>query len=617
MDLPQALKRGELFLVYQPIVDIFLGKIVSYEALIRWRHPGIGIISPSLFIPIAENTGLITAIDLWVLESVVNQNFNDIPVHVNLSGYDLSQIGFIRKVEALIHNKKDKIVLEFTETAQINFSPQLIADIKALGVVLAVDDFGTGYSSMYLLNTLKVNLLKIDIHFVQNMLLDIDSAVIVESIINLGQSLNMDVIAEGVETIEQLHHLYRIGCRLIQGFYISKPMMYDDLSSFDPDSFKLSPQEKYIHDNEDFVDRLENKSRIMIELDEKLNYIRLTDNFCAYLGYEMESLKGHTFHDLVSPENKDYFSIVLGQLFANHYVDNVVINLIRKDWTLRSTLFTARYNTHESGTMIVYLEDYAYYQEKLNEIGGVHNAYSIMFHEGPLATIVWNNHYAIVDWNKESENVFGWAREEAIGKNVIKLLTFDDKLPHTNTFEAIFLEKGSDFILSNITKDGKQISCRWNNRAILNVDGKVQFILSMVTDITENLIKNDNIRMLSAAIDKSGSAVIVTDQEGFIEYTNSQFNAMTGYAQGLIGQNINCLSSHEQKADYYKCLWNTIKKGETWSGKLHNRKKNGESYWCTSTITPIKSELSGKVNFICIQQDITQTVEKEKDHLTL
>lgn len=610
-DLPTALAKNQFYLLFQPIVDIAEGRIVSYEALIRWLHPQYGLITPSDFIPIAESMNIISEIDLWVLESVLSLNFENIPVHVNISGCDLSTPGFLKKVSDLIGSQKDKIILEFTETAQIDFTPQLVLDIKELGLRLAVDDFGTGYSSLVLLNTLKVNMLKIDIHFIKNMLHDIDSAVITDSIIRLANSLNMEVISEGVESYEQLRHLYRIGCRLIQGFYISKPLLYEDLGSFSPEPFKLSPHEKYIQDADHFIKRFTNNALILLELDESLNYIRLTENFCSYLGYPMDSLKGKSFYEMITQDQMDYFHFIVQRLIISGYVDNVILNLIRQDRSLKSTVFSARMDNKSSRSIIVYIEDYTFYNDKIDEINGVRNAYSVMFHEGPLATIVWKSDYEIVDWNNESINIFGWTSDEAIGKNLVKLIAPPEKISFPQVFEDVFTQDHIESINSSINKDGTVIICRWINKTLRDSEGKIRFIISMVTDITENLIKNDNLRMLSTAIEKSGSAVIITNDEGIVEYSNTQFREMSAYEDGLIGKNIGILSSHEHPDEYYNLLWHSIAEGKTWSGEFHNRRKDNNYYWCTSVIVPVKSTVTGLLNYICIQEDLTEIREKD------
>lgn len=610
-DLPEAVALKQFFLVFQPIVDITEGRIISYESLIRWRHPQHGIISPSEFIPVAEVSGLITAIDLWALETVLSLDFGGIPVHVNFSGYDLLSPGFLDTLSKMIGDQRDKIVLEFTETAQIDFSNQMVQNIKDLGLRLAVDDFGTGYSSMVLLNTLKVNMLKIDIHFIRNMLQDIDSAVITDTIIRLGNSLNMEVIAEGVETYDQLRHLYRNGCRLIQGFLISRPLEYDRLDSFSAEAFKLSPQEKYIRDTDDFVQRYANNALILLELDEELNYIRLTENFCSYLGYPMDSLRGRSFAELITPDQTDYFHFIIQRLMSSGYVDNVVLNLLRKDRSLKSTVFSARLENKTSRSVIVYLEDYAFYNDKIDEINGVRNAYSVMFHEGPLATIVWKSDYEIVDWNSESEQAFGWSRDEAIGKNLLKLILPENQEPIPRAFEDVFTESLVESVNSNLCKNGSTIICRWINRTLRDSEGKIRFIISMVTDITEKLLRDDHVRLLSAAIEKSGSAVIITDADGTVEFSNSRFREISGYEDGLLNRNISLITSREHAEIYYAQLWETISRGGAWHGEFRNRRKDGSFYWCINDIIPVRSTVDGKLKYICIQEDITQTRERE------
>lgn len=610
-ELKRALDNKEFFLLYQPIVDITEGRIISYEALIRWNHPAYGVISPSHFIPMAESLGLISVIDLWVLETVVSQDFNGIPVHVNVSACDLRHPGFLNQLRYLLENATVSIALEFTETAQIDLTPDLVKDIKELGLRLAVDDFGTGYSSMVLLNTLKVNTLKIDMQFVQNMLLDIDSTVITDAIIRLGNSLNIDVIAEGVETREQLLHLYRNGCRLIQGYLISPPLNFSQLNTFDASAFKLAPNEKYISDSNDLVQRYANNTHILLELDESLNYIRLTDNFCSYLGYTPEQLRESSFFRLIAPEQKTYFDFIVQRLKSSGYIDNVVLNLLRGDRSLKSTIFNARIESKMSRSIIVYLEDYTFYDEKLNAIHGVQNAYSVMFHEGPLATIVWDKNYEIIDWNSEATRVFGWTAYEAVGRNILKVVLPPDATAIPPAFEKVFQSPFAESVQKNLRQDGIIIVCRWVNRALRDAENNVQFVISMVTDITDYLLKNDNLRMLSSAMEKSGSAVVITDEHGEVEYSNQQFRTISGYSDGLIGQNINHISSHEHPKEYYITLWETISRGDTWNGTFHNRRQDGSFYWCNSVIVPVRSDVNNRLKFICLQEDVTRIQEHE------
>jgi len=613
--LPLAMSNEQFSVVFQPIVDIVEGEIVSYEALIRWNHPELGMVPPSEFIPIAERMGIIPSIDLWVVRTVLSYDTQNIPVHVNISAIDFSDTGFLSSLQTLLANNKDRIILEFTETAELNFTEEnmlAIQAIQALGTKLAIDDFGTGYSSLSFLTNLKVQILKIDLSFVQALNLDIDAATITDAIIRLGNSLNMDVIAEGVENNDQLQHLYRNGCRLIQGYIVSRPVPFEQLANLDLSAVKLAPRDKYLRNNDEFVEKYSNGTLILLELDTHLNFIRITENLSTYLGYQTSELQGTCFYDLVSIEQRDFFRLMFQRVLSGGYVDNAVINLIKKDRSLKSTVISARLIAKGGKSLIVYLEDYTFYKDKLDEMYGIRNAYSVLFHEGPLATIVWNRDFEILEWNAEAEKVFGWKSSDAVGKNIMSLLVAKaQQYEYIPLFEEIVNQDLTEQTNKNIHQNGSSLICRWVNRTLLKESGELLCVISMVTDITENLAMYDNVRLLNAAIEKSGSAVVITNSLGIVEFCNDRFRLLTGYPDGLIGEPVGTVSSHELSTETYAELWNTIRSGSIWTGEFHNIRKDGTTYWCDATIIPITSRLSETDKYICIQNDLTAQKETQ------
>ena len=240
----KAFNQHEFKLVYQPKVSLKTGEIVGAEALIRWHHPEKGLVSPDVFIPIAEDTGLIRLIGKWVLEEACKQNkrwqnkgLTAIPVAINVSPSELKRTNYLHQVSvALMHSGLDAqfLELEVTETVAIDSNEENIKDLftlREMGVRLSIDDFGTGYSSLSYLKRLPVNNVKIDKSFVRDIKTDMNDAAIITAIIKMSHSLNFNVIAEGVETIEQLEFLKECGCDEIQGFYISRPLYPDDFAA--------------------------------------------------------------------------------------------------------------------------------------------------------------------------------------------------------------------------------------------------------------------------------------------------------------------------------------------------------------------------------------------------
>lgn len=234
--LRRALEQSEFILHYQPQVDLETGKITGVEALVRWQHPENGMVPPSQFIPIMEETGMIVPLGKWILRTActqakawIDQGF-DLKVSVNLSARQFKGQDFVSVVkEILLDVGLDGkfIDLELTESILIEQSEQIytiLQKIKALGIMLSVDDFGTGYSSLSYLKLFPIDKIKIDQSFVRDISVDMEDTAIVEAIIAMAHSLKLKVIAEGVETAEQLAFLTSHNCNEIQGYYFSKPL---------------------------------------------------------------------------------------------------------------------------------------------------------------------------------------------------------------------------------------------------------------------------------------------------------------------------------------------------------------------------------------------------------
>jgi predicted signal transduction protein with EAL and GGDEF domain len=238
-ELRDAIARGELSVVYQPIVSLATGKVSEFEALARWTNRRFGVVTPDEFIAIAEDNGQINAIGDWVLEVACRQmaawqagaasaQTEQTRMAVNVSARQLCDVAFPERVARILAATAlpaDSLILEITETAvldDLDASARVLAELRALGVRLSMDDFGTGYSSLTYLRRIPVHTLKIDRTFVDGLGDVPEDAAIVESIINLGHSLGLEVVAEGVETMWQLQHLVELGCDHGQGFLWSR-----------------------------------------------------------------------------------------------------------------------------------------------------------------------------------------------------------------------------------------------------------------------------------------------------------------------------------------------------------------------------------------------------------
>jgi EAL domain-containing protein (putative c-di-GMP-specific phosphodiesterase class I) len=241
-DLRKALERQEFCLFYQPIVALSSGKITGFEALIRWMRPDGKRISPELFIAVAEDMGLILPLGRWILKEACRQMQvwqqeawgSELTISVNVSVKQLSRLTMVDEIDqALLETglARSALKLEITESHLMD-NQQVVANVleklRSRQIPLSIDDFGTGYSSLSYLHRLPVDILKVDRSFVQNMHQDPDSHNIVKAIISLAHSLNMKVIAEGVETEQHYRMLSDLGCEFGQGYWFARPISADE-----------------------------------------------------------------------------------------------------------------------------------------------------------------------------------------------------------------------------------------------------------------------------------------------------------------------------------------------------------------------------------------------------
>jgi diguanylate cyclase (GGDEF)-like protein/PAS domain S-box-containing protein len=236
-ELRYALERNELLLHFQPKINLKTGAITSVEALVRWQHPERGLLQPGQFLAVAEDSGLILGIGRWVLREACRQmrawldaGLSAVPVAVNISPREFRSADFFESVRAALKQTDldpKLLELEITEAVLMqnaSSTSSALAELKAIGVRLAVDDFGTGYSSLSYLTRFPIDALKLDQSFVRNIYVNKNDAIVARTIITMGQSLKLTVIAEGVETKEQLAFLQAAGCDEAQGYYFSRPV---------------------------------------------------------------------------------------------------------------------------------------------------------------------------------------------------------------------------------------------------------------------------------------------------------------------------------------------------------------------------------------------------------
>src|SRR5690606_34837697 len=240
--LRRALERGEFVLHYQPQIDLGTGRVRGIEALLRWQHPEFGLLSPTQFIAVAEETGAIVPIGEWVAREAMTQarrlhgaGAPDLRVAINVSGRQFNEPGFVESIARLLEETRfppAALELEITESVlmtNVGRTAERLRALNAMGVRFAIDDFGTGYSSLSYLRRFPIQTLKIDKSFVRDITRSGGDIEIVKTIIMMARGLNLAVVAEGVETREQLTFLRSHGCHAVQGYLLARPLTQEAL----------------------------------------------------------------------------------------------------------------------------------------------------------------------------------------------------------------------------------------------------------------------------------------------------------------------------------------------------------------------------------------------------
>lgn len=621
-DLPYAIEKEELSVVFQGIYNIQESFLYGFEVLVRWHHSKYGAISPATFIPLAEKTNLVTELDLWVVEEALGvYDQLDMPdkdrmkVNFNISPKDFFEPNFVDRFINLVEKSSirfENVIVELTETLDLYPERSSLQKIKNKGVLIALDDFGTGFASLSQIKNYQIDFLKIDISFTRDINKNYDNTLITNAILALANNLNISVIAEGVEDNEQIRFLKSRKCEYVQGFKLHKPVYAKELkeqfakTEVDRD-YELLPYGDLSY--KDYVGFYEYGKLIYLSVDHEGQIVDNSDLLIKTLNYEIRN--GEYIQSIVINGLSDSFTNHLNEVstVGNHKSFMTELVGLKESIPVKTIMMPSQ----DSQMIDIFFEDYSDRREHYNKVKNVYNRYDLIFQKVKSAIIVSDKEMIVQEWNNHAEEIFGYTAKEAIGKNLIKLLVAKDKQGAIDVIaNRTLMGEITSNVNENIRKDGQVIICQWESSNLVNEEEEIIGSINWILDITEQLKLQEELNYLSTVVKQEPVPIVITDTRGDIEFINEAFSDVTGYtADEVIGENPNILSSGTQSVAFYKDLWKTILSGQVWEGQIRNKKKDNTIYITDSRIFPIKNDKGIITRFCCIQKDVTKEIEQD------
>lgn len=615
--ISKAIETDQMRLYIQGIVDVKENCVEGYEVLIRWQHPDYGLVYPNEFLHLLELTGEVVQLDFWVIKRTFEflrnsgGDFEGVYMHINLSPKTLANRDLLSYIKEHVHGVNvHKVVFEVTEEKNTPFMQYVLTELKQMGFLLAIDDFGKGYSSFSRIKNFGVQYVKIDKSFIHGLTENVDDLLILKSIISMCNNLNIKVIAEGIESLEQLEFLYSRKCYIIQGFLFSKPDSIVDLELKHQKTTNHAQNIiNHLASKEITTKKFYNRGRIIFQ-DIDLNYEFVAPNIelSEMLNFDLHEFMKKSFLDLLPKKYMQPFKTFTESLCEQRDLNAIMLNLLGKGETTYRVICAANKKVEQDGYRL-FLEFLEHEKETESELLGLSHSYIQAFEEAPSGMMIIDDDYCIKKWNRSCELIFGRTFNDVKDKNAIKLLADEENSRSMNSMlrEAV-QDTYSERLIDNSNAD-KELICRWHVSAIFDDTQQTHQYICIINDITEDLRNSRKMSRVNMALNQSNSIIIMTDVHGVIEYVNDEFYKITGFdREAVIGTYSKSLSMNEQNREYYSEIWRTIMRGEVWSGEVLNMKKDQTSYWAKVSIYPINedSEVTG---FVEIQTDTTNERE--------
>lgn len=609
-DIMDAIKNDEFILFGQPIVDVKSKSILGIEILVRWQHDLLGLVSPKDFIHYAEITGQIKQLDYLVIHKSLqfieaNRSLmKGLKIHINLSSRSFDDNMLLKVFKSYdIDLIRENVVFEITEESNSQIVTDTFNRAKEMGISFSIDDFGTGFSSFERVRQVGVEYIKIDRVFVDSLVDSPNDIIILKTILQMCHNLNVDVIAEGVETLEQIEFLQGRNCNKLQGYYFLEPQNLEDLfSNYDAIHKEITYKLEQLNNPDIFSTKFYKHGRVFIQkLDDAYQLVEPNIQLAQRLKYNMESILKANFLDLIPKDEWIYFKNAV--MITNRTKDTILVNTEIHDANNVAYKSRCALKSNEDNGYTLYIEFVEDVGDE-SELLGLSKSYTEAFYKSPVGMILLDKNYRIVKCNHSGEEIIGSSAAELLGFNILKIIPESTK-ELTRLFTGAAKRGYNEKMITITYTDGHQVMSQWVVSIVDESENDEKRYICIIQDITDRIMLEKEKNKVYKALDQSKSAIIMTDSNAVIEYVNKTFMDITEYTrEDVIGKNVSMLSSKEHSTDYYKRLWTAINNGDVWNDEFHNVKKTGEPYWCKESIYPVKEQ--GKIiGFMGIQQDVT------------
>ncbi len=514
-NIDKAMDDGNIVVFFQPKFDLQANEVCGAEALVRWKDPKKGMISPGAFIPALENNGLITKLDKYMWDRTARhlaewcrQGLNPYPVSINISKVDLLEPDLPEYIEAIVRKYQiphDIFQLEITESAYVDGSVDVTSILKSFknkGFTILMDDFGSGYSSLNTLREFPIDVIKIDLKFLTNFNNGAEGdkgRTIIESIVSMAKRLNLGIVVEGTETIEQVNFVKSIGCETAQGYYFSKPIPADDYIDLIKQNRKLSKDSMFNSRSsdeciwnkntltQDFFNNVNGALGVFAVRRDELSPVKLNEKYFELIEQSRKEYYAsvRNIYESIYPSDLDMLMDTLSRVKAENKPKTIIYRRINSNGNIKWIKATFTYMQNEDSITSLYfasLDDITEFKNMQRDVLEMADS----FDSGIIKCDLKTN--KVVFYNDKILDILGLTKDEFeynFKNNYLRLISPAYQASFKNAVEEINNKESITTEISLISKDNKEIKVRNNARVI--IEGNKKYSYFSITNIFDDI----------------------------------------------------------------------------------------------------------------------------------